>query len=505
MTYDGIARTRVFTLASYQTVAGDTIRNIRLGYQSFGRLNDARDNAILIPPPNTGSCNFAGRYPDGNGEVGYWHSIVGPGEALDTNSYFLVSLTTLCSYELGDGRTITTGPASIDPDTGKPYGMRFPRVQIRDFVNLQKIFLESLGIERLHAVMGGSMGGQQTFEWAAVHPEMVGRIIAVVPIAWMDPYTMLKFRMWRKAVSRDRNWCMGDYYDKEAPTGGLTHAFREFYIDTFAPEFFEGRFGRGWADPTKNPTEDMTNLYAAYEWFDRKAVERAKATDANSFIYMQRALELFSVAGRHTLEECVSLIKCPVLLIASKNDQLFTTAHARRTRGLLRRQGNWVDYFELEGPLGHFNGFMGIKPAEGIITEFLASDHAARPDLKPDWGAGRRRTRGYRREVRDRFTIEGPDSMSDADLLEVLLSFALPQDDITPVTSALTNRFFDLSEMFRAEMATLRHVSFHKEGVALLLKLVEALAHRLASEGGLDTAPAGSEAPAPMLKAAQGR
>lgn len=221
MSYDGIARTNVFELNNYKTVGGDIIKNVRLGYQSFGRLSDAKDNAILIPPPNTGSCHFAGRASEREGDVGYWHTIVGPGEALDTDRYFLVSLTTLCSYELGDGRTITTGPASIDPDTGKPYGMRFPRVQIRDFVNLQKIFLESMGIRRLHAVAGGSMGGTQAFEWAAVYPEMVKKIIAVVPIAWMDPYTMLKFRMWRKAVIRDRNWCMGDYYGKDEPTEGL--------------------------------------------------------------------------------------------------------------------------------------------------------------------------------------------------------------------------------------------------------------------------------------------
>jgi hypothetical protein len=307
----------------------------------------------------------------------------------------------------------------------------------------------------------------------------------------MDPYTMLKFRMWRKAVIRDRNWQMGEHYGKAEPTEGLMNAFREFYLDTFAPEFFEGRFGRGWADPAKNPAEDMTNLYAAYEWFDRKAVERAMAVDANSFIYMQRALELFSVAGKSTLEECVSLIKCPVLLIASKNDQLFTATHARRTRELLKHQGNWVEYFELDGALGHFNGFIGIKPASEVISKFLAGGESAHPSTQ---GPQLPTVTGYRKQIRDRFLAVGEAGMSDRDLLEVLLSYVVPQDDIEQVAAALVSRFVNLGEMMTTEVAALKHVVGHRDRVVILFKLIEAVAQRLAVEwtaepSDLDPAP----------------
>ena len=177
---DLLAVKRRFDLAELQCLSGATISNVAIGYETYGELNAARDNAILIAHFFSGSSHAAGKYAPDDPQPGYWDAIVGPGKAVDTNRYFVISSDTLVNLNVHDKNVITTGPASLDPATQKPYGLKFPAVAIADFVRVQKALIDSLGIKRLHAVMGPSMGGLQTFEWAASFPECVGRIIPVI-------------------------------------------------------------------------------------------------------------------------------------------------------------------------------------------------------------------------------------------------------------------------------------------------------------------------------------
>ena len=150
--YDGLVEKKTFSMPSYTTVNGATIKNVTVGYESYGSLNAARDNVILVAHFFSGNSHAAGKYAAADPAAGYWDAIIGSGKPIDTDRFFVISSDTLVNLNVKDGKTVTTGPASINPDTGKPYGMSFPIVTIRDFVNVQKALLDSLGIKKLHAV-----------------------------------------------------------------------------------------------------------------------------------------------------------------------------------------------------------------------------------------------------------------------------------------------------------------------------------------------------------------
>src|SRR4051812_32828672 len=179
-TADLIVEKKTFEMPSYTTVAGATIKQIKIGWESAGTLNADKSNAILITHFFTANSHAFGKYAASDPAPGYWNAIIGPGKAIDTNKYFVLSSDTLVNLNVKAPNVVTTGPASINPDTGKPYGMSFPIVTFRDFVNVQKALVESLGIRKLKAVAGASMGALQAYEWAASYPEMVDRIVAVI-------------------------------------------------------------------------------------------------------------------------------------------------------------------------------------------------------------------------------------------------------------------------------------------------------------------------------------
>ena len=373
LAYDGLVEKKTFTLGvPYVTVGGGSIAQVRVGYETIGTLNRAGDNAILIPHFFSGNSHFAGRYKATDAAPGYWDAIVGPGKALDTDKYFLIGVDTLANVNTKDGVTVTTGPASIDPATGKPYGMRFPQVQIRDQVNVQKALLDQLGVKKLHAVMGASLGSMQAYEWAATHPEMVARIIPVIPSASADGYTAAKLHEMGEAVALDPKWMNGDYYGGPEPVDGLKLALRLLTWYSLSPEWADKNYGRKWADPARDPARDMTALFAVEAYLSNVGAARAKALDANSVIYTARASELYSVGGKPTVAEGLQAIKAKVLLLPSVNDQLLLPEKTREVRDLLKAQGNKVDYFELQGPMGHLNGVGGIAQASEVIRRFLA-------------------------------------------------------------------------------------------------------------------------------------
>jgi len=371
--YDGLVQKQTFEMTGpYQTVGGRTIKQVRVGYETIGTLNAAGDNAILIPHFFSGTSHFAGKYKADDKAPGYWDAITGPGKALDTDKYFLIGVDSLTNINAKDGITVTTGPASIDPDTGKPYGMTFPEVQMRDFVNVQKALVDKLGVKKLHAVMGASMGALQTWEWAAAYPEMVERIVSVIGATFADGYTTARIKNWRDAVMVDAKWNKGDYYDKAEPVDGLALAFKLINIDALAPEWGEASFSRKWADPAKDPAASMDNAYASEAWNDAAAMARVKIADANNLIYLARANELFALGGKSTVEDGIKLVKAKVLLLPSKNDHLLFPENSRKARDLLQAQGNKVEYAELDGPMGHLNGVVGIAQAQPQIIKFLA-------------------------------------------------------------------------------------------------------------------------------------
>jgi homoserine O-acetyltransferase/O-succinyltransferase len=203
---DLIVEKKTFELPSYTTVAGEAIKSVKIGWEAAGTLNADKSNAILITHYFSGTSHAFGKYAPADQIAGYWDSIIGPGKAIDTNKYYVLSSDTLVNLNAKQSNVVTTGPASINPDTGKPYGMNFPVVSIRDFVQVQKALIDSLGIKKLKAVVGLSMGGLQAYEWAQSYPDSVERIIPVVATVTAEPFLIAWMDLWAQPIRLDPKW-----------------------------------------------------------------------------------------------------------------------------------------------------------------------------------------------------------------------------------------------------------------------------------------------------------
>lgn len=356
---------KTFSIPQYITDGGRAIRNLRIGYESYGKLNAAGDNAIFVAHFFTGNSHAAGRYKPEDKGAGYWDSVIGPGKPFDTDKYFVLSADTLVNVNVKDPNTTTTGPASVNPDTGRPYGMSFPIVTIRDFVRVQKALADSLGIRKFAAVTGASMGSLQAMEWAATYPEMVERVIPVIPGGLeANPYLIETLNIWAAPIVNDPKWNGGDYYGREEPVKGLAEALKLVTLNARHYGWAEKTFARKWAAADKDPLKDWNNKYAIEDALDKAGAGRATASDANSFLYLVRANQLYQVDG-------VSRIKAKVLSIPAKSDLLLFPAYAKKMVATLKAQGNRVEEFEIDGDGGHLDGVLLIAKAGDAIRAFL--------------------------------------------------------------------------------------------------------------------------------------
>jgi homoserine O-acetyltransferase len=367
---DGIVEKKTFTLASF-TIGGKTIKDVKIGWESYGTLNAEKSNTILITHYFSGTSHAAGKYKPG-AAPGYWDAIIGPGKPLDTDKYFILSSDTLVNLNAKDPTVVTTGPASIDPATGKPYGLSFPLVTIRDFVNVQKALLESLGIKKLVAVAGASMGALQAYEWAASYPDMVGKLIPVIASGEADGYQIAWLNMWGAPIRVDPNWNKGDYYGRAEPFEGLSAALALVTLHAQHWTWTNGpSFGRKWTLDGQDPATCLIDCRFAIE-AELVAASRARAalSDANHFLYLAKAGQLF-VAGGGNLADGLKKIDAPVLLITSDDDLIFPTDAVNQTAQLIRADGTGVEHVKIKGGHGHLDGVVAISQAGEKIRSFL--------------------------------------------------------------------------------------------------------------------------------------
>lgn len=367
----GIVEKKVFSMPSYTTLGGRTIRDVKVGWESYGTLNATRDNAIIVPHFFTANSHAAGKYKAEDAAPGYWDAIVGPGKPLDTGKFFVVSVDSLVNLNTKDPNTTTTGPASINPETGKPYGMSFPIVTMRDFVNVQKALLDSLGVTKVYAAVGASMGSLQALEWAAAYPDLVARVIPVIGIVEMNAFGIERLNQWAAPILLDPNWNNGDYYGKAEPSTGLAMALKAVTLDAGHWGWADTTFGRKLAVEGKSPLASWDNKYGIETTFDNIGAGRAKSSDANSFLYLVRANQLFTVGHKDTLEEGLALIKAKALFVPAKSDLLLVPDYARRAVDILRKQGKTAEIFEMDGDRGHLDGVLNITKAAEPIRRFL--------------------------------------------------------------------------------------------------------------------------------------
>lgn len=360
-----IVKKNVFHLGSYTTENGAKIKDVRVGWESYGTLNAERSNAVLVTHYFSGTSHAAGRYAPDDPLPGYWDAIIGPGKAIDTDRWFVISSDTLVNLNANDPNVVTTGPASIDPATGKPYGLTFPVVSIRDFVRVQKALLDHLGIPRLRAVAGPSMGSLQAYEWAVSYPEMVERIIVVIGAAGGDPFLIAWVDAWAQPIRLDPRWNGGDYYDGEPPLAGVTAALKLVTLHANQAEWARTFYGKAPAEEGKNPADALAHEFKVVRALEDLASLRAAMVDANTFLYLVRANQL---AGADPAR-----IKAPTLIVYEPTDLVFPEPWIERTAAAIRANGTPVETFALQGPNGHLNGVLYVQQAEAAIRRFLGA------------------------------------------------------------------------------------------------------------------------------------
>jgi homoserine O-acetyltransferase/O-succinyltransferase len=357
---------RFFTLPQYSTAGGKTIKQVRVGYETYGTLNAAGDNAVFVAHFFSGTSHAAGRYKADEKAAGYWDAIIGPGKAIDTDKYFVVSADTLVNLNVKSPMVGTAGPATVNPDTGKPYGSTFPVVSMKDSVRVHKALVDSLGIKKLHAVAGASGGSIQAMEWAAEYPQLVERVVHVIgPGLDIHPYVIGLLDLWAMPIRMDPNWKGGDYFGGAEPNEGVAQSLKTVTLTALHFGWAEKVHGYKWAAEAKNPQDSMTNLFAIEDSLYKTGVARAGATDAAHFVWMAKANQLYN------LETEQARIRAKVLFLPAKTDLVFPPELSRKWAERLKAQGNHVELYEIEGASGHLDGLFSIGKVADRIKTFL--------------------------------------------------------------------------------------------------------------------------------------
>jgi len=367
----GLVEKRAFAMPSYTTQGGKTIRDVRVGWESYGTLNAARDNVVVVPHFFTGNSNAAGRYKADAPAPGYWDGVIGPGKAIDTAKFFVVSIDSLVNLNVKDGQTVTTGPATNDPATGRPYGMTFPIVTIRDFVAVQKALLDSLGVAKVHAAVGASMGAFQALEWAAAYPDFVSKVVPVIGVGEADAYTIARLSLWAQPILLDPNWKDGTYFGGPEPAAGLAFALKMVTLDARHHGWADAAFGRRWADTARNPLAAWENRFQIEATLDQVAAARARTSDAAHFVYLVRANQLFSAGHLANLEEGLGRIRAKALFVPAESDLLLVPAYAKKAVDILKRQGKDADLVAIPGTGGHLDGVLALPRVGDRLKTFL--------------------------------------------------------------------------------------------------------------------------------------
>ena len=365
-----LTKKETLEIATFKTQSGKELKGVKVGYESYGQLNAEKSNAILICHFFSGTSHAAGKYAEADKVPGYWDAIIGPGKAIDTNKFFVVSSDTLVNLGANDKTVVTTGPASIDPATSKPYGMTFPIVTIRDFVEVQKALADKLGIKKFAMVAGASMGALQTYEWAATYPDMVGKIMPVIGFAEADANLIAWLDIWATPIRLDPKWNGGDFYGKEPPNVGLAQSLKIVTLHAQHWKWANATFGRKWAKEGEDPATGFDKKFAIEATLDSAGAARALTSDANHFLYLVKANQLFVAGGGGA--DYLKKIKTPVLLITQPDDLVFHADGVKQMVEGVKTAGGSIEHVTLAGSRGHLDGVLSMKQAEAKISAFLS-------------------------------------------------------------------------------------------------------------------------------------
>jgi len=368
----GIVEKKLYTFAEppheMTLESGARLGPVTLAYETYGTLNEDKSNAILVLHALSGDSHAAGYFSPDDPKPGWWDNMVGPGKGIDTDKYFVISSNILGSC-MG-----STGPSSINPKTGKPYGLDFPMVTIGDMVEAQKVLIDYLGIPRLLAVIGGSIGGMQVLEWCVRYPEMV---VGAIPLATTTRHSALAIafnEVARQAIIADPNWSSGSYSAGSKPDRGLAVARMIGHITYLSDESMRQKFGRRLQDKSDFSfdfdIDFQVESYLRYQ--GNKFVNRF---DANSFLYITKAADYYDMDRQHgdgSIVTAFSKTKAKFLIVSFTSDWLYPTYQSKAMVKAMKKNGLDVSFCEVEARWGHDAFLLSTGQLKVLISGFLA-------------------------------------------------------------------------------------------------------------------------------------
>ncbi|WP_454598349.1 homoserine O-acetyltransferase MetX [Qipengyuania sp. SM2507] len=344
---------------------GGVLTDVTVAYETYGTLAPDRSNAILLCHALTGDQFVASAHPV-TGKPGWWARMVGPGKPIDTDRYHVI-----CANVIGSCMG-STGPASLAPD-GEPYAMRFPVITIRDMVRGLVGLLDTLGIERLHAVVGGSMGGMQALSLAANWPERAARVLAIATTARHSAQNIAFHEVGRQAIMADPNWRDGNYYGhEERPAAGLAVARMAAHITYLSEDGLTEKFGRRLQDRTEK-TFGFDADFQVESYLRYQGSGFTKRFDANSYLYITRAMDYFDLGEEHggKLAQAFAGTDARFCLVSFDSDWLYPTAESRHVVHALNAAGAPVSFVELSAPFGHDSFLLDVPALDRVVRGFL--------------------------------------------------------------------------------------------------------------------------------------
>jgi homoserine O-acetyltransferase len=369
----GIVQTRVVRVVEpdkpLKLDCGKTLAPIDVAYETYGELNEAGDNAVLICHALSGNAHVAGLHGPDDKKPGWWDIMVGPGKGIDTNKYFVI-----CSNFLG-GCSGTTGPSSTNPDTAKPYGLDFPIITIADMVRAQKLLLDKLGIKRLLAVLGGSIGGMQVLQWAIEFPDFVRAAIPIATTSHLGAQSIAFDAVGRNAVVADPNFQDGQYGRRNGPDRGLAIARMIGHITYLSEQGMREKFGRKLRS-TDRYSYDFNSEFAVETYLDYQGQTFVERFDANSYLYITKAADYFDLNKDYgSLTKAFANVDCRFLVISFVSDWLFTPEQSKAMVDALVANGKDVSFCDIDSRYGHDAFLLEPKILSSFISGFLAATH----------------------------------------------------------------------------------------------------------------------------------
>ncbi len=344
---------------------GRTLGPITLAYETYGELNADKSNCILILHALTGDAHVAGKHRPDDPKPGWWDNMVGPGKPFDTSKYFV-----LCSNIIA-GCKGSTGPSSINPATGKPYGLDFPMVTIADMVNAQKRLVDHLGITRLMCVVGGSMGGMQVLQWTVAYPDMVRLAIPIATTARLSAQAIAFDAVGRHAIMTDPDFRDGNYYGGPGPVRGLATARMIGHITYMSDMSMHEKFGRGLQDKTR-PDYDFVTEFKVESYLTYRGESFVERFDANSYLYITKAMDYFDLAQPSgDLRKELARAKAAFLVVSFSSDWLFPSYMSKEIVSALRRNNKDVCYAEIQSDYGHDAFLLEVDTLGRLVVNFL--------------------------------------------------------------------------------------------------------------------------------------